>query len=178
LPRIVSAVLVVSLLAVLAACDRAPVSYPPPEQRPAVEGPTPEPAMMMVELRDTDATVHYVKDIEPGEGWWRWTTQQPTVKVLTYTTGNLKMVVDFALWDTAMLQTGPVELSFFVNDHLLDKVRYTKPGQEHFEKPVPPAWLRTDEESTAAVAIDKLYTAPQDGKKFGFILVRIGFAPK
>jgi hypothetical protein len=160
---------------VLSGCDRAPISYPPPEQRPAVEGPAPDPALMMVELKDADAPAHYVKDIEPGEGWWRWTGQQPTVKVLAYTTENLKLSVDFALWAVAMKQTGPVELSFSVNNHLLEKVRYAAPGQLHFEKPVPPEWLRTDEESIVSVAIDKMYTAPEDGKKFGFILTNIGF---
>jgi hypothetical protein len=142
-----------------------------------VEGPALDPSFMMVEMSDAGAAAHYVKDIEPGEGWWRWTGQQPTVKILAYTTRNVKLVVDFALWDTAFAQTGPVELSFFVNDHLLDKVHYKASGNQHFEKAIPAAWLRTDVESTASIAIDKLYTAPQDGKKFGFILTRIGFVP-
>jgi len=134
--------------------------------------------MMMVELHDSDASAHFVKDIEPGEGWWRWTKQHPTVKVLTYTTQNLKLAVDFAIWDKGFQQTGPLELSFFVNDHLLDKVRYTTPGQKHFEAPVPAEWLRTDEESTASIAIDKMYISPDDGQTFGIILSTIGFLPK
>jgi hypothetical protein len=173
LPRILCAILVLALCA----CERAPISYPPPEQRPAVEGPVPDPAMMMVEMNSADAPAHYVKDIEPGEGWWRWTGQQPTVKILAYSTQNMKLVMDFALWPTAFQQTGPVELSFFVNDQLLDKVRYNAPGNQHFEKLVPAEWLRTDVESTISVAVDKMYTAPEDGKKFGFILTRIGFVP-
>lgn len=131
---------------------------------------------MMVDMLDLDAPSHFVKDIEPSEGGrWRWTDQQPTVKVLAFVTDKLKLRVDFTLWPVAFQQTGPVELSFFVNDHLLDKVRYTTPAYQRFEKPVPPDWLRTDVESTISVAIDKLYTAPEDGKKFGFILSRIGF---
>jgi hypothetical protein len=133
---------------------------------------------MMVEMSDAGASAHYVKDIEPGEGWWRWTGQQPTVKILAFTTQNMKLVADFALWETAFAQTGPVELSFFVNDQILDKVQYKTPGNHHFEKAIPAALLRTDVESTASMAIDKLYTAPLDGKKFGFILTRIGFVPE
>ena len=134
---------------------------------------------MMVAMSDPDASLHIVKDIEAGASGdpWRWTHQDPTVRILAATTQNLKLSADFALWDGAFKQTGPVELSFFVNDHLLDKVSYAAPGSKHFEKAVPPAWLRVDQESMLSVHIDKLYTAPQDGKKFGFILTRIGLVP-
>jgi hypothetical protein len=168
--RILSA----ALLLTLCACDRAPISYPPPEQRPAVE----LPLSMVLEMKDPEAAIHYVKDFKPGDGWWRWTLQQPTVKILAYAAQNVSMVADFALYEPALKQTGPVELSFFVNDHLLDKVRYTTSGQHHFEKPVPATWMRTDVESTLSIAIDKLYTAPPDGEKFGFILSSLGFVHK
>jgi len=163
----------------LSSCERYPDSYPPPEQRQPAEGGNPPPFSMMVEMSSPDADLHIVKDVEPGStgDYWRWTGQQPTVRVLAVTTDKLKLSCDFALWDTAFKQTGPVELSFFINDHLLDKVRYTSPGTKHFEKPVPPGWLNTDVETTVTASIDKPYTAPQDGKKFGFILVRIGFVP-
>lgn len=162
----------------LCACEPPVISYPPPEQRHPGEGPPLDPSLMMVELHDVDAQSHYVKDILPGEGWWRWTSTQPTVTLLVYTTKNLKFVVDFALYDAGMKQTGPVELTFAVNNHPLDKIRYDTPGVKHFEKPVPPEWLRTDVESLASVTIDKLFTAPEDGKQFGFILTRIGFEPR
>jgi hypothetical protein len=131
---------------------------------------------MMVEMGEGEAATHVLKDVEPGEGTWRWTGQQPTLKILAFTTENVKLRVDFTLWDVAFHETGPVELSFFVNGHLLDKIRYSAPGYQHFEKPIPADWLTTDVESTVSIVIDKMYTAPQDGKKFGFILSRIGFA--
>lgn len=132
---------------------------------------------MMVEMYSPDASWHILKDVEPGApgDFWRWTGRQPTLRILADATENMKLSADFALWQTAFLQTGPVELSFFVNGRLLDKIRYTSPGTKHFEKPIPPDWLTTDVESTVSVSIDKLYTAPDDGKKFGFILTRIGF---
>ena len=159
----------------LCACERFPDSYPPPEQRHPVEGPNPDPSTMLVNLSDPDAASHFVKDFEPGNGAWRWTGQNPTLKILAFTTDKVKFRVDFTLWPVAFQQTGPVELSFFVNQRLVDKVRYTTPGYKHFEKPVPPDWLTTDVESTVAVSIDKMYVAPEDGKKFGFILTSIGF---
>jgi hypothetical protein len=173
LPRI----LFLSAVVFLCSCERYPDSYPPPEQHHPVEGANPAPFSMMVEMSSPDADLHFVKDIEPGSAgdFWRWTGQQPTVKILAITNDKLKLTCDFALWDTAFHQTGPVEISFLVNEHLLEKVRYTSPGTKHFEKLVPPGWLTTDVESTVSARIDKLYTAPQDGMKFGFILVRIGF---
>ena len=173
MPRIV----LILACALLCSCERYPESYPPPEQRHPVEGANPVPFSMMVEMSSPDADLHIVKDIGEGSAgdYWRWTGQQPTVKILAITSDKLKLACDFALWDTAFDLTGPVEISFLVNDHLLEKVRYTSPGNKHFEKPVPPGWLRTDVESTVSASIDKLYTAPQDGKQFGFILVRIGF---
>jgi len=172
-----SRIVIIVAVAFLSSCERYPDSYPPPQQRHAVEGANPVPFSMMVDMSSPDADLHFVKDIEPGSAGdvWRWTGPEPTVKVLAVTTDKLKLSCDFALWDTAFHLTGPVEISFLLNDHLLEKVRYTSPGNKHFEKPIPPAWLKTDVESTVSASIDKPYIAPQDGKKFGFILVRIGF---
>jgi hypothetical protein len=124
------------------------------------------------------ASWHIVKDIDAGEpgAQWRWTKQNPTVKILAVTTEDLKLSADFTLWDVAFRETGPVELTFTVNGRTLDKIRYGTPGEKHFEKVIPAEWLATDVESTISIAIDKLYTAPQDGAKFGFILSRIGFS--
>lgn len=170
---------VILAVALLCGCERYPDSYPPPEQRNPIERANPGPFSMMVEMSSPDADLHIVKDVEPGStgDLWRWTGQQPTVRVMAVTTDKLKLSCDFALWDEAFKQTGPVEISFTANDHLLEKVRYTSPGTKHFEKPVPVGWLTTDVESTVSARIDKVYTAPADGKKFGFILVRIGFVP-
>ena len=130
---------------------------------------------MMVDMGDPDCALHIVKDIFDFKTTWRWTGKQPTVKVLVYATDHVKLSTDFAIWDEGFKQTGPIELSFLVNGHLLEKAKYTAPGQKHFEKPVPAEWLSTETESTISVDVDKLYVAPADGAKFGFILTRIGF---
>ncbi|HEV8040414.1 MAG TPA: hypothetical protein VGP62_16215 [Bryobacteraceae bacterium] len=173
MPRILS----ILLLGALCSCERYPDSYPPPEQRHPVEGVNPDPSTMFVEMSSPDAAWHFVKDIEPGVpgDQWHWTKQNPTLRILAVTTQNLKFSVDLSLWDVAFRQTGPVEITFLVNGRTLDKIRYTSPGEKHFEKPIPADWLTTDVESIVSMNIDKLYTAPQDGVKFGFILSRIGF---
>jgi len=132
---------------------------------------------MLITMSDADAQLHFVKDIDleaPAGTVWRWAGPQATLKILALQTRNLKLSVDFTLWPTAFEQTGPVELTFFVNTRQLDKVRYTTPGDKHFEKPIPEDWLTTEIESTIAIAIDKMFVWA-DGKKFGFILSRAGF---
>jgi hypothetical protein len=160
----------------LCSCERFPDSYPPPEQRHPMDGPNPDPSTMVVNMSDPDAASHFVKDIQNvGGGSWRWTDQQPTLKIITFTTDQVSLKVDFTLWPVALQQTGPVELSFFVNQRLLDKVRYTTPGYKHFQKLVPPDWLTTDVESTVSITIDKMFVGPEDGVRFGFILSSVGF---
>jgi hypothetical protein len=68
-----------------------------------------------------------------------------------------------------------VTLSFFVNDHLLDRVRYATPDRRHFEKPVPAEWLPPGQDVTLAAEIDKVWTPSQPGAApLGFILVALG----
>jgi hypothetical protein len=169
-------ILAVTFLLGLCACDRAPESYPVPEQRQPVEGANPVAGNMLIDMETSDVGQHLVKDVYQYTGSpWRWTGSEPTLKVLVYTTDHLKLTADFTLWDEAFKQTGPLELTFLVNGKTLDSVQYSSPGAKHFEKPVPPDWLTTDVESTFGMKIDKLYVAPQDGAKFGVILSRIGF---
>lgn len=159
----------------LCSCDRLPETYPPPQQRQP-PAPIPDPSVIMVDMNDPDAEQHIVKDIyEPFGSSWRWTAKQPTVKVLVYATDNVKLSADLTIWTEGLQQTGPVELSFLVNGHQLDKVKYETAGYKHFEKAVPAEWLSADTESIISLDVDKLYVSPRDGKKFGVILSRIGF---
>lgn len=132
---------------------------------------------MMVNMNDRDAPTHFVKDIRATlEGAsWRWTQKRPTLKILLVKTQRLKFAADFTIWEGTMQQTGPVTISFFVDDKLLDKVRYETPGYKHFEKPVDPAWLQTATETLVSAEIDKIYVDPGDHARLGFILTRMGF---
>ena len=159
----------------ICACYRLPETYSPPEQRHPASGENLKVAALMVDMGAPDAPAHIVKDILDGPDPWRWTGKHPTLRQLLITTQGVKFSADFTLWPEAMKQTGPVTISFFVGDNLLDRVRYDTPGYKHFEKPVPPDWLQTATDTVISAEIDKLYVAPQDGKTFGFILSRMGF---
>jgi hypothetical protein len=159
----------------LAACDRLPESYPPPEQRQPVTGLNLGPVAMMVSMDSPDAGLLIVKDIYPAGGNpWRWTLREPTVKVLVLVAENIKFSADFTIWDEGFKSTGPLEISFLVNGKLLDTIRYTTPGSKHFEKPVPADWLTVNSEASVALLVDKLYIAPADKVQFGVILTRLG----
>jgi len=73
-----------------------------------------------------------------------------------------------------MKSTGPVTVSFVVNEHKLDSVLYSEPGMKHFEKPIPEEWLVRGKEAVLEAEVDKMWTAPLDGAKLGLILVAAG----
>lgn len=161
----------------LAACDRLPESYPPPEQQSPIGVLDAAPNAMMVSMDASDSDRLIVKDIYSGGMPWRWTAKEPTIRVPLLSTESLKFSADFNLWDETFKVTGPVEISFFVNSKLLDKVRYETPGSKHFEKPIPEDWLMGNSDATLALLIDRVYVAYRDGFKFGVILTRLGLKP-
>ncbi len=159
----------------LCGCSNLPDPYAPPAQRPFFEAP-PE-AARILDMADPDAEGHFVQDIsaELQGNTWRWTGKRPTIRLHLNAVQKLVYFIDFAIAGTTFQQTGPVTLSFFVNDHLLDRVRYTTPDRRHFEKPVPAEWLSPGQDVTLAAEIDKVWTPPPpSGAALGFILVSLG----
>ena len=129
-------------------------------------------------MADADAERHFVQDIDPAlqGNTWRWTGKRPTIRLHPNSNQKLVYSMDFAIAESTFQKTGPVTLSLFVNDHVLDRVRYTSPGRRRIEKPVPAEWLRANEDTTLAVEIDKVWTPAQTGgAPLGFILVALGF---
>ena len=163
------------LTAFLGACQNLPDAYAPPEQRTLIVQDRPYRIRRVMNMDDPDAPSRFVRDISADlAGTWRWTGQRPTIHVFMRANENIRYLIDFAVPDATFKDTGPVTLSFYVNDHLLDSVRYAEPGDKHFEKPVPPEWIPEGRESTVSAEIDKVWTSPRDGNKLGFILVRMG----
>ncbi len=129
----------------------------------------------MVDMSDVDAPAHFVQDITSLEAaTWRWTGKKPTVRVQIPSTENVRYTIDFALAETTLLTTGPVTVTFLVNDRVLGHARYTRAGNQHFEKPVPAGWVTAGQDATVSAEVDKVWTPPDGGTKLGLILVRIG----
>ena len=165
-----------AMYGLLCGCGNLPEPYAPPAQRPFFEAPTE--AVRILDMADSDAEHHFVQDIDKAlqGNSWRWTGKRPTIRLHPNSNQKLVYSIDFAIAASTLKQTGPVTLSFFVNDHLLDRVRYAAPGRQRFQQPVPEEWLRANEDATLAAEIDKVWIPPQPGgARLGFILVSLGF---
>jgi hypothetical protein len=170
-----SRLFIASIAVLVSSCQNMPEPYAPPVQRQPFEEGRPHRMMRIVNMTDGDWMTHLVQDIPPGEpGSWKWTGAKPTFKVVSRTNQGLRYTIDFSLAEATMKATGPVTLTFLVNDHPLESVRYTAAGDYHFEKAVPPEWVEPMKDTLLAASIDKVWVAPADGAKLGFILTRIG----
>ena len=125
-----------------------------------------------------NAGMYFVRDISPKlkDNAWRWTGKEPTLRFHLPVNEDLSFVMDFALPEPAMRDTGPVTITIRINGRILASERYDTPGEQHFEHPVSALFLG-GEETIVSAAIDKLWRARIDGKPvdLGFILVRAGF---
>jgi hypothetical protein len=155
----------------------APESYPPPAQRRAPSESESRPVGPFVSMDDPDMENYVIRDVSLGieAGRWRWTYRRPELRFWLDSTADQKLVVDFVVADATLAKTGPVTISFYVNDKLLGQQHCPKSGDYHFEKGVPASWLRTDAFTIVAAEADKLWVSPTDGARLGFILVRAGF---
>lgn len=167
----------VVLLAVLQlGCVSQPETYAPPTQRKPLSVGDPSPLKAFVNMNDSDASVHFVRDISPTvEGVWRWARQKPTLLLSVPTATGWKFAADVTISDLTFKDTGPVNITVTINGHELTKAHFDKPGPGHIEKPVPPEWLRPKAENVVSLEIDKVWIAPEDKAVLGFVLTSAGF---
>jgi hypothetical protein len=159
-----------------AGCSREPEAYPPPFQRPPLGGQQ-QAVGRFVKMTDDNAGLYFVRDIQDsleGSGW-RWAHDRPELRFMLDKTAGLSYSMDFSFPENNFKQTGPVTVTFFVNGRQLDRVRYTTPGDKHFQKAVPAGWLRTGEYTLCRAEVDPPWVAPSDKAWLGFVLLRAGF---
>jgi hypothetical protein len=157
------------------ACRNMPGPFAPPVQRQPLEDFRPYRMSAIVGMSNEDSETHFVRDLLSLETpTSRWTGKRPAVRVRMRSGENLRYTIDFALSETALLATGPVSVSFLLNDQVLDRVRYRRAGNQHFEKVVPAGWVTAGQDVTLGAEVDKLWTPPDGGPARGIILVRIG----
>ena len=160
-----------SLLALaLTSCSENPAWYPLPPQRESIQNAPPA----FIQMNDPAADKRIVSDVRGLEGTWRWSGKRPTFRFPASTVEPARAVVEFAIAGETFKTTGPLTLTFLVNGTAVDSVRYAKPGNYRFEKPVT---LSTAEPNTLAIDIDKVWTSPTDGTQLGIILSAAGFLP-
>jgi hypothetical protein len=151
----------------------------PPQQEYSA-GPDPGPPPPFAEMSDPRAVEAIVQDISAtSEGiGWRWTYLEPTLKFYLHQYEGQSFVMDFSIIKSAFKDTGPVTLSCFINNWLLTTMRCPRPGDYHLEKQVPAEWLRDTNPTMVRAILDKVWTAPADGARLGYVLVRAGFRGK
>ena len=174
--KVFRGLLFVGILLLASSCNRYPESYPPPQQFEPPAAEFSESLAAFIEMSDPSASSHLVSDIHALEAdQWRWTGQRPALRFQRSNTDQQKLSLDLVVVEAAIQQTGPIAVTFLVNDHVLEEVRYDTPGQKRFEKPVPPEWLSPEGTTSVSAAIDKVWRAPNDERTLGVILLRAGF---
>jgi hypothetical protein len=163
------------LVLVLAGCVSQPDIYAPPAQRkPLNENLSRyEPVL---EMSDPTNEPLFMEDIAKGpqSASWRWTGKRPIVKLAVHSTSNYRFRVDFAIADVTFKKTGPLTITFLVNDYPLDKVTYATPGEKTFDKPIPMHLLKPMDVNYLGFEVDKTYLESPAGRPLGVILVRLG----
>jgi hypothetical protein len=159
-----------------AGCANLP-DYAPPPQREALPGAESGGFSSFLSMSNPNADAYIVQGVAAhteGPGF-RWTYAHPVLRFRLPGVERLRFVMDFALPEITFRVTGPVTLSISLNGRPFDHPRFDHPGQEHYERDVPPDYLRADAINLVAIDPDKLYTAPEDSAKLGFPLSRVGF---
>ena len=159
---------------VVAGCGRPSFEYPPPEQRSNTFALSDlEPPFVEMSWRNTNEWI--VRDISPvREGVRRWAFEHPELKFILNSTKRQTLVADVGLPPDTLAQTGPVTLSFFVNDHPTGALAYETAGDRRFSAPVPAEWLTTAGYTRVRIEPSRVFVAG-DGAKLGFVLYRAGF---
>jgi hypothetical protein len=176
---VLARVLFLAAIPALSGCSNFPEPYAPPAQRQPFEGTQGSHTAQIVNMPEVGAESYFVQDIGARleNGAWRWTGKRPTVRVTPRSSASAYLI-ELDIPKVAFKETGPVTLSLYVNDHLLDRVQCDAPGHRQFEKPIPREWLSAGQDATLAAEIDKIYIPVEENeKRLGFILFRIGLIP-
>jgi hypothetical protein len=157
-------------------CASLPDYSPPPQRDPLVVSDSTG-LSYFVSMTNPNADAYIVqgigKDTE-GTGY-RWAFSHPVLQFRVPYIQDPRFRMDFALPPQTFRITGPVTLTFSLNGRTFDKARFDQPGPQHYERAVPAGFLRNEAINQVSIEPDKFYTAPEDGAKLAFVLLRVGF---
>jgi len=145
-------------------------------QRKPLTGAEPRPFAHFVNMNDPNAEAYFVSDIKGLEGGvWRWTGKKPTLQFFLETTSNLRLSVDYTVSGHTLKDTGPISIDVAINGQHFETLKHVTEGDQHVDKPVPPALLRERAVNQVSFAVTPFWTSPADGNILGIILTRAGF---
>jgi hypothetical protein len=164
------------ILLLITACSRAPDIYQPPIQRKPLTGPEGH-LGQFVNMSDPAADAFLVRDFSKTTeaGSWRWAFRHPQMRFYLRGVEGLHFVMEARVAENTFQETGPVTLTIQINGHDFDKVLFDKPGDRHFDKPVPAALLQPHSENFVSFETDKQWVSKTDGAVLSFVLTRAGF---
>jgi hypothetical protein len=166
--------LVAAISILLAGCLRTPDTYPVPEQHVPFQA-AGTPVAEFITMENPELRKFVVRDVVVDEqGAWRWTGADPELRFTLASPYDRTLIVDFVINDRTFRDTGPVTVSFYVNEQLAGQERYITDGDKSFEKAIPAEWLRARPETRVRLHVDKVW--PVTGGTLGVLLKRIGFA--
>ena len=162
-------------LVLSAACQREPLWYPIPRQHTPPPGKDPDLLGQYMLAGDTVSDVYVVQGLGDPQTGWRWSGERIEMRFRLRNPNPKTFQMRFDVNQVTFKDTGPITITFVINGHVLDKVRYDQPGDKEFKKPVPTEWLDYEAENTFVAEIDKPWASPTDGVKLGIIFKEAGF---
>jgi hypothetical protein len=164
---------------VWAGCSPRLVYSPVPDPYRLAEGPDAPIIGNMIEMADPAAEFHLVRDVSrvAEGGGWRWSGARPELWFVAERGENQQFVLDFAVAERTIQETGPLTIRVSLNGRPLGARRCDRHGRYEFRTAVPEDWLRSLEINKVEIEIDKPWRDPTDGRVYGIILMRAGFAP-
>lgn len=168
-------VILTAALLSLAACSRYPEPFHPPVQRQPLDVDAPDRLKHYIAMSEPTAMRHVVSGILPElhDGSWRWTLQRAAFRFSVPTTEGLSLQADLTVPDVSFKQTGPVNITVWVESNKLDVIHFDKDAKILWRKPVPAAWLSADRPVQVTLDIDKMMRSGDQA--WGFIVTSIGF---
>lgn len=168
---------ILPVFCLLTGCANIPDAYAPPAQRKVLDEAEPGVIGHFVEMTDPAAEAYIVGDMNEGleGGSGRSTRKRPQLRFFLGSIERLHFKLDFSIAESTFRDTGPVTITVFINDNLLDKIECPSAGEKHFQRPVPAKFLRPKSINYAALEIDKVWWHKTTGETRGFILTRAGF---
>ncbi len=165
------------ILLALTGCAPPETWQPLPFQRSTPDETPGSSLRALVRMSDVDASRHFVRDIDATlqSGAWRWTGKRPELKLFLESTENIRVLVEYAVAGDTFRETGPVNVTLYVNGKRVAGRRCEADGRYQFQEMVAPGLLRAKAENTIALEVDKIWTSPVDGAKMGLILLSAGF---
>ena len=164
--------------AALISCGGPPDAYAPSVPRKPIDVFGTGALHAWVRMNSEDAPVSIVRGVAPDvqAGAWRWASPHAELRFFidAESSKGWKAKADYTIPRVLLEQTGPVRLTFLVNNTPLDSIRHDHEGMFTWEKPVPASVLVADGMNYLRIEADKSISGA-DGPPMSFILSAAGF---